>query len=264
VEADDISVSYGDTMGMPWGTMTAGSRSAVVGGSAVLLGARKIRDKMMRIASKEFDVKSERIVLKDGKFFPSGAHRRSLKFEEVAAIAYRPDELPKGMEPTLFEYCAFAPPTNVFPFGTHIALVEVDRETGVVKIQKYLAVDDVGNALNPLVVEGQVQGGVVQGVGQALLEGIVYDENGKLLTSTLSSYLIPSSETAPKVESFRTVTPASSNPLGVKGVGETGAIAATPAVVNAVEDALSQMGVIIERMPVSPDYLLELIRNASG
>ncbi len=262
VELSDISVNYGDTMGIPWGTMTAGSRSAVVGGSAVLLAARRIREKMTRIAAKRFDMRNERIILKDGKFFPAGAPRRSIKFEDVAALAYRPDQLPKGMEPTLFEYCAFAPPTNVFPFGTHIAVVEVDSETGAVKILKYFAVDDVGNVLNPLVVEGQVHGGVVQGIGQALLERIVYDEHGQLLTSTLADYLIPSLDTAPRIESHRTVTPAPSNPLGVKGVGEAGTIAATPAIVNAVEDALSPFNVTIERMPLAPDYLRELIRSA--
>jgi carbon-monoxide dehydrogenase large subunit len=166
------------------------------------------------------------------------------------------------MEPTLFEYTAYAPPNYTFPFGTHIAVVEVDRETGVVKVLKYFGIDDCGKLLNPMLVEGQVQGGVMQGAGQALMEEIVFDENGQLLTSTLADYLIPSADTMPDIVWARTETPTYANPMGVKGIGEAGTIAATPVLVNAVEDALSEYGVIVEKMPMRSDYIRSLIRGA--
>lgn len=258
---DDITVQYGDTSWLPWTTVTAGSRSAVVGGTAVLLAARKIREKMSKIAAKMLSTDPGKIQFSDGKVFVSTSPAKSVSFEEVAAAAYDPGALPPGVEPTLYEYCAYVPPDNVFPFGTHVAMVEVEKETGFVKILKYVAVDDVGRVLNPLIVEGQVQGGVLQGVSQALLERVVYDENCQLLTSTLSDYLIPSTDTAPSVECHRTETPSPLNPLGLKGVGEAGTIAATPAVVNAVEDALSPFDVTVTRLPLTPDYVHELIQK---
>ena len=261
VRFDDVTVNYGDTNMLPWSTITAGSRSAAVGGSAVLIAARRIREKMARIAAKKLGVKAERIVFKNGKISSPASSGRSLKFAEVARLAYKPRQLPAGMEATLFEYSAYSPSGNVYPYGTHIAMVEVDKETGLVKIQKYVAVDDVGRVINPLVVEGQVHGGVVQGIGQALLEHVVYDENGQLLTSTLADYIIPSSDTSPDIQWYRTETPTPSNPLGVKGVGEAGAIAATPTIVNAVEDALQDYRVVVEKMPLTPDYVRGLIRK---
>ena len=140
-------------------------------------------------------------------------------------------------------------------------MVEVDRETGATKVLKYVAVDDVGRVLNPLIVEGQVQGGVIQGISQAFLEQIVYDEDGQLLTSTLSEYLIPSTDTSPTIECYRTETPSPLNPLGLKGVGEAGTIAATPTVANAVEDALSSYGVTVERLPLTPSYVWSLMQS---
>jgi carbon-monoxide dehydrogenase large subunit len=201
------------------------------------------------------------MVFRDGKIRSSGNPSKSIGFEEVAEAAYSPEDLPQGMEPTLYEYAAFAPPDMVYPFGTHIAMVEVDRETGFVKILKYFAVDDAGRILNPLIVEGQLQGGTLQGISQALLEQIVYDENGQLLTATFSDYLIPSTDTSPNIETSSTVTPSPRNPLGVKGVGEAGTIGATPAIVNAVEDALSPFGVTIERMPLTPAYVWSLMQK---
>jgi carbon-monoxide dehydrogenase large subunit len=259
VEIDDVSVRFGDTVALPWSTVTAGSRSAVVGGTAVLMASRKIRDKMSIIASKMLGLRGERLVFRNGKIFAEGSPRKNVAFEAVARKAYQSKHLPPGMEPTLYEYCAYAPTENVFPFGTHVAMVEVDRETGQVKILKYVAVDDVGKVLNPLIVEGQVQGGVVQGLSQALLEQVVYDENGQPVTATLSDYLIPSSNTTPTIECYRTETPSPANPMGLKGVGEIGTVAATPALVNAVEDAISPFNVTIEKLPLTPPYVWSLI-----
>ena len=261
VEVEDVTINYGDTNMLPWSTVTAGSRSAAIGGSAVLIASRRIREKMARIAAKKLGVKAERLVFKNGIIYSPTSSGRRLKFAEVARFAYKPRQLPAGMEATLFEYSAYSPAGYVYPYGAHIAMVEVDRETGLVRILKYVAVDDVGRIINPLIVEGQVQGGIVQGIGQALLEQVIYDENGQLLTSTLADYLIPSSDTSPDIQWFRTETPTPSNPLGVKGVGEAGTIAASPTIVNAVEDALQDYGVVVERMPLTPDYVRSLIRK---
>ena len=260
IGVDRILVRYGDTAALPFSTVTAGSRSAVVGGSAVLLAARKVREKMGRIAEHALETPYERLVFRDGKIRSATSHK-SLPFEEVARMAYSPEELPQGMEATLHEFCAYAPPDMVYPFGTHIALVEVERETGQVKILKYFAVDDAGRILNPLVADGQVQGGALQGIAQALLEEIVYDENGQLLTATLSDYVIPSTDTAPDIVNTRTVTPTTLNPLGVKGIGELATIGSTPAIVNAVEDALSPFGVTIEKIPLTPSYVWSLFHK---
>ena len=259
IDVNDVVVQHGDTSALPWGTITAGSRSAVVGGTAVLLSARKVRYKMSKIAAKMLGLKSDKMTFRDGKIIPQASRSKSVSFAEVAAKAYSPRSLPPGMEATLYEYTAYAPPDNVYPFGTHVALVEVDKDTGMVKILKYVAVDDVGKVVNPLIVEGQVHGGVLQGISQALLEQVVYDESGQLLTSTLADYLIPTSDASPVIESYRTETPSPNNPLGVKGVGEAGTIGATPTIVNAVEDALAPFGAEIRKMPLTPEYVRSLI-----
>lgn len=261
VDVGDVFVQYGDTSTLPWGTITAGSRSAVVGGTAVLIASRKVKYKMSKIAAKLLGLKSDKMTFRDGKIIPQASRAKSLTFAQVASKAYSPRSLPAGMEPTLYEYAAYAPPDNVYPFGTHVALVEVDRDTGMVKVLKYVAVDDAGKVLNPLIVEGQVHGGVLQGISQALLEQVVYDENGQMLTSTLADYLIPTSDNSPPIESYRTETPSPNNPLGVKGVGEAGTIGATPTIVNAVEDALSPFGAEILRMPLTPEYVKSFIKN---
>ena len=181
-----FSVRHGDTDMLPWSTMTAGSRSAALTGAAVLISSRKIKEKMSKVAAHALNTStSTKMVFADGKIYPEGNPGRALTFEKVAELAYNPEKIPEGMESTLFEYTAYAPPNFTFPFGTHLAVVEVDRETGVVKILKYFAIDDCGKVLNPMLVEGQVHGGVVQGLGQAMLEELVYDENGQLLSSTL-------------------------------------------------------------------------------
>ena len=260
VAMDDITVRDGDTSVLPWSSLTAGSRSAALSGSAALLCARKIREKMSAIAARKLGARSAaKMVFSKGSVYREDQPSKKLKFSEVAALAYDPFALPPGMEPTLFVYSAYAPKSNTYPFGNHVALVEVDRESGVVKLLKYFAVDDGGKILNPLVVEGQVHGGVVQGIGQALIEDVVSDENGQPLSTTLADYLIPSADMLPNIVWGTTETPTDSNLLGVKGMGEAGTIAATPTIMNAVEDALSSFHVVVDRMPASPSYLKALM-----
>ncbi len=260
VPLDDITIRDGDTAVLPWSTLTAGSRSAALSGGAALLCARKIREKMSAVAARKLGARSAaKMVFSKGQIYREDQPSKRLKFSDVAALAYEPDELPPGMEPTLFAYSAYAPKSNTYPFGNHIALVEVDRESGVVKLLKYFAVDDAGKILNPLVVEGQVHGGVVQGIGQALIEEVVNDENGQALSTTLADYLIPSADMLPNIVWDTTETPTDSNLLGAKGMGEAGTIAATPTIMNAVEDALSSFHVLVDRMPASPSYLKALM-----
>jgi len=260
VPLDDVTVRDGDTSVLPWSTLTAGSRSAALSGSAALLCARKIREKMSAIAARALGARSAaKMVFSKGHVYREEHPSKKLKFSEVAALAYDPSALPPGMEATLFAYSAYAPKSNTYPFGNHVALVEVDKESGVVTLLKYFAVDDGGRILNPMIVEGQVHGGVVQGIGQALIEEVVSDENGQPLSTTFADYLIPSADMLPNIEWETTVTPTDSNLLGAKGMGEAGAIAATPTIMNAVEDALSSFHVVVDRMPASPSYLKALI-----
>ena len=266
ISLDDINVSYGDTSALPWGTFTAGSRSGALGGSAVLMCANKVRAKMAAIAAKTLEVSIEDIVFDKGEIYSESKKddpKKHLSFQKVASYAYRPKKLPKGMEPTLFEYSAFAPPNYTFPFGTHVAVVEIDKDTGILKILSYVSVDDCGHVLNPLVVEGQIHGGIAQGLGQAVLEGIKYNNDGQLLTTSFLDYQIPMAEDMPQLSSYRTETPTNSNPLGIKGIGEAGTIAATPTVANAVADALAPLGIPVLDMPFTPDYLKGLISQAN-
>jgi carbon-monoxide dehydrogenase large subunit len=264
VPLEDITVRDGDTSVLPWSSLTAGSRSAALTGSAALLCARKIREKMSSIAAHNLGARSAaKIAFADGRIYREDQPSKKLKFSEVASLAYDPYSIPSGMETTLFAYTAYTPKSNTYPFGNHIALVEVDRGSGAVKVLKYVAVDDCGKLINPLIVEGQVHGGVVQGIGQALLEDVVHNEDGQPLTTTLADYLIPSAEMLPQITWDRTETPTHSNLLGVKGIGEAGAIAATPTIMNAVEDALSDFHVVVDRMPASPSYLRALMDRGS-
>jgi carbon-monoxide dehydrogenase large subunit len=263
IPLENITVKFADTTALPWATITAGSRSAALGGSAILGATRKVKAKMARLAAHLVHVDDTSMEFRGGKIYSKSSPSGSIEFGRVARAAYEPEELPEDMESTLYEYCAFAPKGFVFPFGTHVAVVEVDADTGSVSLLSYFAVDDCGKLLNPLVAEGQVQGGVVQGIGQALIEGVVYDRDGQLLTSTFADYLIPSADTIPNIRWARTETTTPNNPLGVKGIGEAGTIAATPAIVNAVEDALSPFDVTIDRMPLSPDYIRRLIEASA-
>ncbi len=259
IPIDDVNIIFGDTTQLPWGTFTAGSRSAALGGSAVLMCTEKIKDKLAHIAAKSLGVFAEDIEFKNGYLVSTKDPSKKVPFANVARDAYDPGKIPAGIESVPFAFSSFAPPNYTFPFGTHVAVVEIDRETGLVSVLDYTAVDDVGKVLNPLVVQGQVHGGITQGLGQALLEEVRYNESGQLLSASLLDYQIPLASDVPNYKTFRTETPTTSNPLGIKGVGEAGTIAATPTLANAVADALAPFGVKLKYMPFTPTYLKELL-----
>lgn len=262
VPYDDILIQWGDTLGTPFGYGTYGSRSLTVGGVALARATDKIRDKMRKLAAHLLEVGEEDIEFSDGTAVVKGSPDRSMAFGELAAAAATGFNLPEGMEPFLDETSYYDPDNCTFPFGTHIAVVEVDGDTGQVELKRYVAVDDVGNVINPLIVDGQVQGGIVQGIGQALWEGAVYDDDGQLLTGSLMDYAIPRASAVPMLELDRTTTPSPVNELGAKGAGEAGTIASTPAIVNAVIDALSPLGIKHIDMPLSAPRVWAAMQEA--
>ena len=253
IDIEDIEVIHGDTDKVQMGTGTFGSRSAVCGGNAIHMSIDKIQDKAKRIAANMLEAAPEDVVAEGGQYFVQGAPANAKTFQEVALAAYWYESLPEGTEPGLEAVSIFDPQNFTWPFGTHIAVVEVDGDTGEVELRKYVAIDDVGNVINPMIVEGMVHGGVVQGVGQALSEEAIYDESGQLITGSMMDYAIPTAESVPSIITDRTTTPSPTNPLGVKGAGETGTIAASPAVMNAVVDALSPFGIKHMNMPAKSE-----------
>jgi carbon-monoxide dehydrogenase large subunit len=255
VPFEQVEVIHGDTGAIPFGMGTYGSRSASVGGTALLMSANKIKEKGKRIAAHLLEAAPSDIEYTNGQFSVRGAPGKAVPFGAVALTAYVPHNYPEGLEPGLEETSFYDPSNFCFPFGAHACVVEVDPDTGEVKILRYVAVDDVGHVINPMIVDGMVHGGIAQGVGQALWEGAVYDSgSGQLVTGTMMDYALPKADMLPLYETDRTETPTPVNPLGIKGAGETGTIAATPAVVNAVVDALSSFGVDhIEAMPLTPE-----------
>lgn len=261
LEPDDVHVVHGDTAIVPYGIGTFGSRGSAVGGTAVYNALVKLRDKIAKIAGHVMGEDPGKLVL-EGKKVVSKASKKSISFYEVVGAAYVAKSLPAGVEPGLDSTNFFEPTNFTFPFGTHICTVEIDRDTGDVRLTKYVAVDDCGNVLNPLLVDGQVHGGIVQSVGQAMLEEAVYDDQGQLITGELMDYAIPRAADMPWMETDRTVTPSPVNPLGLKGVGEAGTIGATPALVNAVVDALAPFGVRNVDMPVKRERIWRLIHRA--
>ena len=262
VAVEDVEVIHGDTDKVQMGTGTFGSRSAVCGGNAIHMSVEKIQDKAKRIAANLLEAAPEDVVAENGQYFVQGAPANAKTFQEVALAAYWYESLPEGTEPGLEAVSIFDPQNFTWPFGTHIAVVEVDGDTGEVELQRYVAVDDVGNVINPMIVEGMVHGGVVQGVGQALQEEGVYDESGQLITGSMMDYAVPTAEDVPSIITDRTVTPSPTNPLGVKGAGETGTIAASPAVMNAVIDALSPFGVKHMNMPAKSEKVWRAMQGS--
>jgi carbon-monoxide dehydrogenase large subunit len=258
VPYERIRVDRGDTARLPFGTGTFGSRATAVGGTAVYEACRKIAAKMQRIAAHMLDA-PEATVEREGDRFVAGG--KSVPFNDVAFQGHRAAMIPDGMSPGLEETCFWEPKNFTFPFGTHVCLVSVDPETGRVAIEKYWAVDDCGKVINPLLVEGQVHGGIAQGLGQALFEEAIYDEDGQLVTGTLMDYTVPKITHFPWFHLDRTETPTDVNPLGAKGVGEAGTIGSTPALVNAVVDALRPLGVRHVDMPLKPEKIWRLIRG---
>jgi carbon-monoxide dehydrogenase large subunit len=263
ISPDDIDVLHSDTAVAPYGMDTYGSRSLAVGGTALLLALDRVIDKARKIAAHQLEAAEEDVEFAAGQFAVRGSPDRALPLATVAFEAFTAHNLPDGMEANLEASSHYDPTNFTFPFGTHLAVVEVDTETGGVQLVRYVAVDDCGNQVNPLIVEGQVHGGIVQGAAQALWEDAVYDEQGSLKSASLADYLVPSAAEVPNLELASTVTPSPTNPLGVKGIGEAGTIAATPAVINAVLDALSPYGIHDIAMPASPQRIWQALQSAS-
>ena len=262
ISIDDIAVIHGDTGRQPQGIGTFGSRATAVGGAALIIATKQVKEKMAQIAAHLLEANADDLVFEDGNIFVQGSPDPAVTFAEVAAAAHAAVNLPPEVEPGLEATHFFEPSNFTYPFGAHISIVEVDPETGEIDLQRYVAVDDCGNIINPMLVDGQVHGGIAQGLGQAMYEGAVYDENGQLLTGSFMDYAIPKATQVPRFETEHTTTPSPVNPLGVKGVGEAGTIASSPCLVNAVVDALSPFGITDIDMPMTPNRVWQTIQDA--
>jgi len=262
VPFEDVRVLHGDTQVSAKGMDTYGSRSLTVGGIALTGACDKVVTKAKRVAAHMLEASENDIEFTAGRLHVRGDPEQGRTIQEVALATFAAHDLPEGMEPSLDSDATYDPDNFSFPHGTHLCATEVDTETGKVTIRSYVAVDDVGKVVNPLIVEGQVHGGIVQGIAQALYEEAVYDDDGNLLTTTLADYLVPSAADLPHLTTDRTETPATTNPLGVKGVGEAGTIASTPAVVNAIVDALRPFGIHDIPMPCTPERVWRAIQSA--
>jgi len=263
LEPDDVNVIHGDTSVVPYGIGTFGSRATAVGGTAVYKSLMKLREKLATFAGFLLEENPSKLVFEKMKIYSKSQPKKSIGFGDVVAAAYTAKKLPPNMEPGLDATTFFEPTNFTFPFGAHVCVVEIDKDTGDVRLTKYIAVDDCGNVLNPLLVDGQVHGGIVQSFGQAMMEEAVYDEQGQLITGELTDYAIPRAADMPWMETDRTVTPSPVNPMGVKGVGEAGTIGATPALANAVADALSPFGVRHVDMPFKRERIWKLMQKGS-
>ena len=260
---EQIDIRHGDTSEGPgFGYGTYGSRTLAVGGVAISRACGKVIEKGKKVAAHILEAAEEDIEFHQGKFTVKGSPDKSKALGEVAFAAY--GQLPAGMEQGLDAVAYFEPPNFVWPFGAHVCVVEVDPETGNVDIVKYVAVDDCGNIINPMIVDGQLHGGIAQSIGQALFEEMVYDSDGQLKSATLLDYAMPSMSDIPNIELDRTITPSPTNELGVKGIGEAGTIAASAAVINAICDALSPFGIKHVDMPATPDRLWKMIKEAKN
>jgi carbon-monoxide dehydrogenase large subunit len=264
VPIDSINIIHGDTDKVQYGVGTFGSRGTAVGGAALSLAIDSIQAKAIKIAAHQWEANPDDVEYKDGKIQVKGDPSKSLSTAEVGFMAFRGINLPVDVEPGLDATRRFEPPNFVYPFGAHVCVVEVDPETGEVTILKYVAVDDCGPIINPLIVEGQVHGGLAQGISQALFEEAVYDENGQLTSGTFMDYAIPHAEQLIEFTTGHTETTTPVNPLGIKGVGEAGTIGSTPCVVNAVMDALAPFGVTHLDMPLRPEKLYNAMHAHSN
>jgi carbon-monoxide dehydrogenase large subunit len=261
VDIEAVEVLHGDTAVSSLGMDTYGSRSLSVGGVAVWQATEKVLDKARRIAAHQLEVDEQDLEFANGRFAVRGTDR-GMTVPEAAFSAWTSHNLPDGVERTLTETAVYDPPNFSWPGGCHVAVVEVDTETGDTRLVRYVAVDEVGTVINPAIVDGQVHGGISQGVAQALFEEAVYDSSGNLVNGSLAGYLVPSAAELPSFELERISAPSPTNPMGVKGVGETGAIASTAAVMNAVVDALAPLGVEDVAMPASPERVWRAIQEA--
>ncbi len=264
VPLEHITIHHGDTGVVKQGIGTFGSRSQAVGGTAIHLAGAKVKEKMAKYAAALIEANEDDLVFEDGRISVKGAPDSGKTFAEIAAYAYVPVPLPEGLTPGLSEEAFFEPANNTYPFGCHIALMEIDRETGEPTLLRLVAVDDAGNLINPLIVEGQVHGGLAQGIGQAMIEEVRYGEDGQPLTGSFMDYAVPRASDLPRFEMDSTVTPTPVNPLGAKGVGEAGTLGSTPCVVSAAVDALSQFGVTHIDMMLRPEKLWQIIHGGQS
>lgn len=264
VPLEDVEIHHGDTGDSPFGMGTYGSRSIAVGGSALVKALDKVKDKARKIAAYQLEASEEDLEYEGGKFTVKGTDR-SAAFGDIALTAYVPHDYPHDeLEPGLEENAFYDPSNFTYPFGTHISVVEIDRATGVTKLKRYVAIDDVGNVINPMIVEGQIHGGVAQGVGQALFEGAVFDESGQPVTGSYMDYTLPRADDLPMIEVGHQETPCPHNPLGVKGAGEAGTIASTACVMNALTDALWDEGIRDIKMPATSERVWRALHGGSN
>ncbi|MCY4528670.1 MAG: molybdopterin-dependent oxidoreductase [Chloroflexi bacterium] len=264
VPVDDVDVIHGDTDNTPMGWGTYGSRTTAVSGAAIALASRKIKDKATTLAAHLLEADAADIEYDDGKFFVKGSPDEHKTIQDIALMANVAWDMPEGMDPGLEASAFYDPPNFTYPFGTHIAVVELDTTTGQIELKKYVAVDDCGVQINPMIVEGQVHGGVVQGTGPVLWEGAVYDDDGQLLTGSLLDYAMPRADNFPDIEVLSNTTASPHHPLGVKGIGEAGTIASTAAVYNAAMDVLRPLGVNSVDMPLTPTKVWQAINQAQN
>jgi carbon-monoxide dehydrogenase large subunit len=262
VDVNDVKVVHGDTDTTPMGWGTYGSRTTAVGGAALVLATRKVKEKAKVIAAHLLEAAVEDMDYDDGKFFVKGSPQKAKTIQEIALMAHVAWNMPAGVEAGLEASMFYDPPNFTYPFGSHLAVVEIDPETGQIDLKRYVALDDCGPQINPVIVEGQVHGGVVQGLGQALWERAVYDDNGQLLTGSMLDYALPRADALCEIEVLSTVTPSPHHPLGLKGVGEAGTIASTVTVYNAVLDGLKPLGVKTIQMPMTPERVWRAIQDA--
>lgn len=260
VDIDDVKIVHGDTEIVQYGIGTFGSRAMAVGGAALHIAMEKIREKANKIAAHLLEANPQDIVMDDNMYFVQGNPDNALSLADISTTAHVGVNLPEGLEPGMAETHFFEPSNFTYPFGTHIAIVEVSADTGEIEIKRYIAVDDCGNIINPLLVEGQLHGGIVQGLSQALFEEVVYDEGGQMLSGSFMDYALPRAHHFPRFEMDNTITPSPVNPMGVKGVGEAGTIGSTPCIVNAVVDALKPFGVRHIDMPLRPEKIWRLMQ----
>ena len=264
IPMEDIVVQHSDTQGTPFGYGSYGSRTSSVGMTAAIKAAAKIKDKARRFAAHMLEASPDDIEIVGNEYRVKGSPDRMKTLGEIAFALDLAFDPPEGMEPYLDETAYHDTPNCTWPFGTHIAIVEVDEETGEVDLTRYIAVDDVGKKINPLIVDGQLHGGIAQGVGQALWETAVYDDDGQLLSGSMLDYALPRASYLPSFELDETVTPSPVNPIGVKGVGEAGCIASTAAVANAVNDALAPLGITHLDMPFTAQTVWRAMQSAKG
>jgi carbon-monoxide dehydrogenase large subunit len=262
VDVNDVKVMHGDTDVSPMGWGTYGSRTTAVGGAALILATRKVKEKAKVVAAHLLEAAVEDMDYADGKFFVKGSPDKAKTIQDVALMAHLSWNMPKDVESGLEASMFYDPPNFTYPFGSHVAVVEVDAETGRIDLKRYVALDDCGPQINPVIVEGQVHGGVVQGIGQALWEEAIYDEAGQLVTGSMLDYALPRADKLPDIEVISTVTPSPHHPLGLKGIGEAGTIASTVAVYNAVLDAVAPLGIDSLQLPFTPERVWRAMKAA--